>query len=286
VKRQQLILISLGIVLFTVIYFFGQTVPPRKNNTQANRDNISPNNQKPLEFQDILKAYSSRLSPSQLSFVDRLEHSVVRGDVKNQQIEAYSELAAFWRDSVDNAFLPSAYYTAEAAKLENSEKNLTFAAQLFLDNLPGQENQALKIWMADQAKSLFERALQLNPNNDSSKIGLGGSYIFGGTGDPQEVMKGIQQILEVANRDSTNVYAQFLLGLGGIESGQFDKAIARLMKVVQYQPGNVEAILSLAEANQHIGNKEAAVKWYREARRLIVNPDLLKEIDQRIKLLQ
>jgi tetratricopeptide (TPR) repeat protein len=285
-KRQQLILVFGGILLFIFIYFFGETLPPRKNNVPANKNIATSADQKPLEFQDILKVYTSKLGPAQSSYVNRLENSVVRGDVKNQQFTAYTQLAAFWRDSVENAFLPAAYYTAEAAKLENSEKNLTFAAQLFLDNLPGQDNQALKAWMANQAKSLFQRALQLNPDNDSSKIGLGASYIYGGTGDPQEVMQGIQQILEVVNRDSTNAYGQFMLGMGGIESGQFDKAIGRLIKVVRYQPGNVEAILALAEANQHVGNKAEAIKWYLESKKLIVNPELVKEIDKRINLLQ
>src|SRR6185369_10306762 len=100
-----------------------------------------------------------------------------------------------------NSFLPFAYYTSEAAKLENSEKKLTFAAQLFLNNLRGQDNQALRVWMAKQAKELFERALQVNPGNDSLKVGLGATYIFGsGTNNPQEVMQGIQKILEVAQR--------------------------------------------------------------------------------------
>jgi thioredoxin-like negative regulator of GroEL len=285
-KRQQLILTFGGILLFTILYFFGQTLPPKKNNAPSDKEHFAQNDQKPIEFHDILKAYSSKLNSTQTSYINRLENSVVRGDVKNQQIAAYRQLAEFWKDSVENAFLPAAYYTAEAAKLENSEKNLTFAAQLFLDNLPGQNNQALKIWMANQAKSLFQRALQLNPYNDSSKIGLGGSYIFGGSGEPQEIMQGVQQILEVVNRDSTNMYGQFILGLGGIESGQFDKAITRLGKVVKYQPGNVEAVLALAEANQHMGNKEEAIKWYQAGRKLIVNPELDKEIDQRIKLLQ
>jgi Tetratricopeptide repeat len=285
-KRQQLILIFGGILLFTILYFFGQTLPPKKNNALSNKETAGPNEQKPLEFHDILKAYSSKLNSVQASYINRLETSVVRGDVKNQQLTAYRQLAAFWKDSVENAFLPAAYYTAQAAKLENSEKNLTFAAQLFLDNLPGQNNQALKIWMANQAKSLFQRALQLNPNNDSSKIGLGGSYIFGGSGDPQEVMQGVQQVLEVVNRDSTNMYGQFILGLGGIESGQFDKAISRLEKVVRRQPGNIEAVLALAEANQHVGNKVEAIKWYQAGSMLLVNPELDKEIDQRIKSLQ
>jgi tetratricopeptide (TPR) repeat protein len=286
VKRQQIILAGGGLLLLTALYFFGHTVPPKKNNIASREENAVPNSEKSIDIQDILKASSSRLSSAQISHLNRLLNSVGRGDVKNQQLRAYQLLAGFWKDSVQDAFLPAAYYTAEAAKLENSEKSLTFAAQLFLVNLRGQDNPALKSWMAKQAKELFERALQLNPRSDSSKIGLGASYIFGSTANPQEVMQGIQQILEVVRRDSTNMYAQFILGLGGVESGQFDKAIERLTRVVRYQPDNIEAMLTLAEAYQRKGDKPNAVKWYTASKNLIVNPEVNKEIDKRIKLLQ
>jgi cytochrome c-type biogenesis protein CcmH/NrfG len=48
-------------------------------------------------------------------------------------------------------------------------------------------------------------------------------------------------------RDSTNMYAQFMLAYGGILSGQFDKAIERLEKVVHAEPTNSKPC-SLAEA--------------------------------------
>jgi cytochrome c-type biogenesis protein CcmH/NrfG len=99
-------------------------------------------------------------------------------------------------------------------------------------------------------------------------------------------MQGIQRILEVAHRDSTNMYAQFMLGLGGIESGQFDRAIDRLTTVVRHQPANIEAILLLAEVHQQKGNKADAIKWYDAAKKLISNPEMLQAIDQRMKTLQ
>ncbi|HMH33031.1 MAG TPA: tetratricopeptide repeat protein, partial [Puia sp.] len=174
----------------------------------------------------------------------------------------------------------------ESAKLENSEKSLTFAAQLFLNNLHGQY-PALKTWMANQAKELFERALTVNPQNDSVRVGLGGAYIFGGsTANPQEVMQGVQQILAVARRDSTNMYAQFMLGLGGIESRQFDKAIERLTRVVQHEPAHLEAIITLAEAYDQKGDKAQAIQWYERGKKFIANPEMIKEIDRRIKALQ
>ncbi len=178
-KKQQAIVAGSGIIILIVFYFFGNTVPPLKKSSSPADTGTTVQT---LDIKTILDAGKAKLSPARLAYVNRLENSVVRGDVKNQQIEADRQLAVFWKDSVQNGFLASAYYTGEAAKLENSEKSLTFAAQLFLNNLRGQDNPALKNWMANQSRNLFERAESLNPDNDSTKIGLGATYIFGGNG--------------------------------------------------------------------------------------------------------
>jgi lipopolysaccharide biosynthesis regulator YciM len=99
-------------------------------------------------------------------------------------------------------------------------------------------------------------------------------------------MQGIQQILEVARRDSTNMYAQLMLGIGGMVSGQLDKAIERLLKVVDHEPGNLEAVLTLAEAYERKGDKQNAIKWYTASKKMIANEAVVKEIDQRIRLLK
>jgi tetratricopeptide (TPR) repeat protein len=289
-KRQQILVASTGALLLLVLYFFGRSVPPlTKPVAQANGSGTGPSGQSPsktVDLQDILQTATARLTPAQMAYTTRLENSVVRGDVKIQQIKAYHQLSGFWRDSVRDGFLLSAYYLGESAKLENSEKSLTFAAQLFLQGLRDQDDPALKGWMAKRAKELFEKALVLNPGSDSLKVGLGASAIFdGSSGDVQETMQGVQQILEVARRDSTNMYAQFMLGLGGIESGQFDKAIDRLTTVIRHEPGNIEARLLLAATDQQTGDKAGALKEYETVKKLISNPDLLREVDQRIQSL-
>jgi tetratricopeptide (TPR) repeat protein len=286
-KRQQILLAGAGVFILLTLYFLGQTVPPHKKLVAAADGAAGAPAIKSIGLQDILQASQARLTPAQSSYVGRLQQSVVRGDVKAQQLNADRLLADFWKDSVQNGFLLYAYYTGEAAKLENSEKSLTFAAQLFLQSLRDQDNQALKIWMATNAKELFEKALELNPSNDSTKVGLGASYIFGSSADnPTEVMQGIQRILEVAHRDSTNMYAQFMLGLGGMESGQFDKAVERLTTVVRHEPANIEAMLLLAEVQQQKGDKAEAIRWYEAAKKLIGNPEMIRDIDQRIQSLR
>jgi len=286
-KKQQFLVAGTGVLVLYLLFFYGNTTPPRKAPDTAAGGAGAASAVKSIGFQDILSTLEAHLTPEQLSHVNRLQQSVVRGDVVAQQIGADRQLAAFWKDSASDGFLLYAYYTGEAAKLENSEKNLTFAARQFLEALQVQEDSQLKGWMATEAKELFEKALAINGSNDSTKVGLGASYIFGASaGDPTEVMKGIQQILEVSRRDSTNMYAQFMLGVGGVESGQLDNAIKRLTTVVRHEPANVEAMLLLAQAYQQKGDKADAVKNYQAARKLIVSPEMLKAIDQQIKNLQ
>ena len=262
----------------TFIYF-GKTTSPKKSEPVAAKPAI----EKIIESDKLLVHARERLIPAQLQWMTSLENSVKRGDVKNQQISVYRRLAAFWSDSI-HLFEPYAYYTAEAAKLENSEKSLTFAAHLFFTNLKSESDAPMQRWLATNAKDLFSRALQINPANDSSKIGLGACYIFGNLSD--NPMEGIGMIREVIQRNPDNMYGQFILGLGGIKSGQFDKAIERFKIVIRKEPGNLEAMLNLAEVYDRKGEKAEAVKWYRQVKANVNNADAQKELDARIKALQ
>lgn len=273
-----MILVGSGVILLCLVYFFGRTIPPKDKTMPAATPAAGQ-----LDIETILAASRQKLTPSQQAYVSKLETAVVRGDVKDQQIKVFRQLADFWRDSA-HLLLPYAWYTAKAAKLENSQKNLTFAAQFYLDGVRRQDEPALKRWMAIEAKELFEKALQLDPTNDSLKIGLGSCYLLGGISD--NPMQGIQMIRDVADRDPHNMYAQFMLGIGGIVSGQLDKAIERLTKVAEHEPANLEAILMLADACERKGDKTNAIKWYTAGRKLLKDPGFIKDIDERINVLK
>ena len=276
-KKEQLFLLAGATLLFCVVYFFGRTTPSKKNQVAIVSADTSYNIQK------VLEASRSQLTVDQRSRLAQLENSIVRGNVREQKAEVYKQIAAFYRDTA-HLLLPFAYYTGEAAKLENSEKSLTFAARFFLENARKQEDEGLKKWMAGESKQLFEKALVLDPADDSLKIGLGSCYIFGNIAD--NPMQGIMMIREVAERDPSNMYAQFMLGVGGLMSGQLDRAIDRLSIVASKQPDNVEVKLMLAEAYERKGDKQNAVKWYESVRSHIGNPEILQELDKRIQTLK
>ena len=281
--KKPIILTIAGLTLTLLLFFFGRTTETKTNNTAATAPALK-NSFNIIQFIDSNKAL---LNPERAIYITKLENGISRGDVPAQQIKAYNNLASFWKDSV-KVFEPYAYYVYESAKLDNSEKSLTFAAQLFLESLRAEHEEAKLNWETGIAIELFEKAILLNPNNADLKIGLGSCYIFGKgrSGDPQQNMKGIQELLSVVRKDSSNMKAQFVLGVGGFVSGQYDKAIERFTKVVTAQPENVEAIAFLADTYAAKGNKAEAIKWYNISKRLVNNPAYTKQVDDRIALIK
>lgn len=281
-KKPQLITIAIALLLTAAIYFFVRTTPKKKTVAATGQHGPADghNHDSTVTTDTILAMAKKQLSPEQMVRISTLENSISRGDVKDQQIHIYHQLANFWADSA-HIFEPYAWYTAEAARLENSEKSLTFAAQQFLDNLQADEVPERRKWKALQAKDLFERSLQLNPANDSAKIGLGAAYLYGGIS--ASPMEGILKIREVAEKDSTNIYAQMTLGKASLMSGQYEKAIDRFQAVIRQQPSNLDAILLMAEIYERTGDKKMAINWYQKSLLTTNRPEIKKAIEQRIE---
>lgn len=280
--NKRIILAIAGTVLVFALFFFGKTTTAKKDIptiTKAETPSFNIN--------DTLIAEKKKLSPAHLLYITNIENNISRGDIKSQSENQYTSLAIFWKDSV-SSFIPYAYYLSEAAKLDNSEKKLTFAARFMLENMRREDEPGKKVWEAQTAADLFERALKLDPENDDLKVGLGSCYVYGEgmIGNADQTMKGIQELLEVVKKDSNNMQAQLVLGVGGVISNQYDKAIERLNKVVSFDPHNLEAVSWLADAYAAKDDKKNAIKWYEQSKHLVNNPEFSKQIDERIKEVQ
>ena len=266
---------AIGLYAFSQKQFFGP--PPKPILTNKKRASAD------LTIDSFLVHVQSHLTPEQISRLNLLESKAQRETTSSQKIHAFHQLARYWRDSViiddrHEVFEPFAWYTAEAARLENSEKSLTFAARLFWSNLRDEPAPDKKRWKALQAKDLYERSLRINPSNDSLQVELGEVYLYGGIAMP---MEGVGMIRKVADKDPGNVYAQMAMGYASLTSGQTDKAIERFKKVVQLEHRNAEAHLLLADIYERTGNKKAAVEWYTKSIPLL-KPEFKQEVEQRI----
>ena len=269
-----------GLALLYFLYDFGKTDADIKRTIKKE---VINDQGLVYNTDSILANAKSKISNQQALRLSELEHSISRGDVKEQQLKIYHQLSHFWADSA-RIFEPYAWYEAQAARLENSEKTLIFAARLFLGDLRQEADPKKKKWKAEQANDLYERSLNINPSNDSAKVELGICNIYGGIAETP--MEGIQKIKAVLDRDSTNIYALMALADASIFSGQYDKAIERLKKINDIEPANLDAVLKLADAYTSLGRKKEAIEWYTKSLPLLKRDDWKQEVQKRINELK
>ena len=278
-NRTQIIFISGGAALLAVLLFWGTTVPEKV--LQPELPIVAS-----FDINSYLEASKKKLTASQLAELTRFEKLSSENTSPDQQAKAFDQLAKYWEDSLHNREA-AVFYINKSAVLVNSEKNLTFAARQILGEVRRQQENAKRNWEADVAIQLFEKAIALNPAKDSLKVELASCYIFGKGmgGDAQQTMKGVQQLLQVVRTDSANLQAQLVLGIGGVLSTQYDKAIPRLELVIKKEPNNLEAVSWLADAYAAKGDKENAIRCYNYSKLLVNDPQFSKEVDERIKSL-
>jgi tetratricopeptide (TPR) repeat protein len=282
VNKTQLSLVTVALLLLVSLFFFGKTHLPNINQPSPTAANDSGHAAQ--QTNELLTVSRSQLSPARLQYLQNIENQLDKSLPTEEKLHVLHQLSRFWADSADN-YLLYAFYNGEAAKLENSEKSLTFAARLFLNEMmSAQEETERQHWLAENAKDLFDKALIINPKNDSNRIGRGACYIFGQLSD--NPMEGILPIREIAEKQPDNMYAQMVLALGGRKSGQYDKAIERLLLIVSKEPDNLEAAFQLAECYELKGDKQQAVRWYGELKKRIKRPEIREDLDKRISQLK
>ena len=127
-KKPQWITIIVAVLLVAAIYTLGKTTPSKKtipltdNQQHSEDDGHDHGNAKvSITIDTILLMAKKQLTTDQVVRLNALENSITRGDVKVQQLRVYHQLSHFWKDSA-KIFEPYAWYEAEAARLENSEK--------------------------------------------------------------------------------------------------------------------------------------------------------------------
>jgi predicted Zn-dependent protease len=275
-KKQQLIISLIGIGLIFSIYFGAKTYTnkPKKqvaaSRDAENGDHSSHNEAIPdINFEEIKNKAFGQINSEQKQAIQALE-----GKTDPASLAAIS---AVWA-SAKQANM-AAKYKADQAKLEKSEKSLTFASQYFIDLFNLETNPALKKWQAIQAIELLEMVQTQNPKNTDAKIALASCYTDG-TG---ETMKGVQLLLGVVRENPKNIEAAIVLGRMAVQSSQFDKAITRLEGVLQLDSKNTEAMYHLAQAYKGKGDITKAKELLNKCKTIVNKEAFTAEIDQYLK---
>jgi lipopolysaccharide biosynthesis regulator YciM len=277
-RKGHYITLAAAVALLALIYFGANTKPPAPKGDKApvaSETGSAPATMKPASFADVLSAAKEPLAPEAATKVKSLEDELAAISDSSQMAVGFYKLSNFWKDN-KNARL-AAYYAAQSAKLENSEKKLNFAGQFFLDQLATDTSEAMQMWDVQQATEAFERSLTIDPASDTAKMGLAQCYIVSG-----EPMKGVGLLREIVAQKPDDVPANMILGKMSVQSGQFDKAIGRFETVLKTEPANTEAMYMLAVSYKETGNKAKAIELLEKCKQIVSNPAFSSDIDKYI----
>ena len=143
-----------SLVLLSTLYFLA----PRFKKSTISTDSATGQHQA-ITNASVLENAKLALSAEHKITLLSLDNELVKSKTKADSLHVYHEMTTFWGNTVGKPE-PYFYYTYTAALLENSEKSLTFAAQLLVDNLTSPEAPPdMQPWIAGNAKVLLEKAL-------------------------------------------------------------------------------------------------------------------------------
>ncbi|HTN45105.1 MAG TPA: tetratricopeptide repeat protein [Flavipsychrobacter sp.] len=276
------IVIAAALSVVAALFYLGNTTPPKPQGDKKmpsiedaaamQRSHVAH----PASFDSLLEAARKELPEHAKEEVAAVEKSIAAYKDSASMAGEFEKLAKVWQEHKQ---LPiAANYYLYAGKLANSEKKLTFAAQLFLDLARKSHSESVQAWEGQMAIEGFEKVLAINPENDTATVSLAECYI--GTG---QTMQGVLLLRDFTAKKPDNIPANLILGQQGIVSGQLDKALLRFENVLDKDPENMEALLGIAEVHKNKGNKVKAVEALERAKKIMNNPDFSKDIDNYIK---
>ncbi|MCD6012356.1 MAG: hypothetical protein K0Q79_2218 [Flavipsychrobacter sp.] len=239
-----------------------------------------PNTMRPASFDSILAASKAELPQAAADSVKMIESELTAIRDSSRMAVVFERLSKVWERQ--KKYHVAAFYNAKGAKLENSEKKLTFAGQFYLQLMENEPSPSVQMWDAGEAISCLEQSLKINPNNEEAKLALATVYVEG----TSETMKGVQMLLAITREKPDDIPANLLLGRMSIQSGQFDKAIGRFETVLKKEPENKEALYFLAQAYEGKGDKKKAIELLEKCKQVVNNPEFSKDIDQHINSLK
>ena len=271
--RNQIIVVSACAVLCLGIYLFADTKKPKDEKTAEGGHNTmqGQGQEKPQPEALNIEAYITDVNAK---IADKATQAKVE---KLLASKSYKEVIAEYQ-KLDKP-LAIAYYSVKVAETENKVEAYVGAGDYNSMLMQTAPDEKAKSFLSGNAVSCYKKAVDLDGGNTQNKIRLAGAYMESG-GAP---MQGVSILLDIVKQDSTNVDALLMLGRFGIISGQYDKAIARLEKILYLRPQNSEALLLLAEAYNGQGNKTKAIELLERCKKTVSNPEAKKEIENYIK---
>ncbi len=248
--REQWVVVISAVLLFIALYF-GCDTRPRKAPAAENPVAAAP---AVFDAPGMLKKMEAALRPEQAASLQPLKAALGTAADTTSRIAALEDLSGFWFE----AGRPDAagIYARQIAELTGSDQRWSIAGATFYEGIAGSTDPVIKRFCTDQAVSAFENAYSIQPADIAHKVNIALCYAENPPADAP--MKGPLMLLEMDKQHPGQPPVLMALARLALKTGQYDKAIGRLLEVLRVDPDHTRAICFLAQAYEAAGNTAEA----------------------------
>lgn len=269
-NKAQIIILLVLLSLVGYLFYMNYMTPESelKPTTAINRPDA-----KPFDFETYKASLGDSLS---LETKANIAEQTRIAEAADAGVFAIAQLANSW-DSLGFRLM-AANYLEKVANKVNDENSWYRAGQKYYEFSALTEDTGMMIYATNKAIYSFEKVVALNENNIEAKNSLAICYIK----DDLDIMKGVQILKDIVNRDSTNIQANYTLGMLSMRSGQMDKAVQRFETLTKLNPTNPDFYYFLGQCYMSLENKNQAIKAFETFQKLVPDMDAKKNIETTI----
>lgn len=245
-KKSHYLTIIIAIFAIALLYNMPRTVVNSKDR------GITPN-QSPKEVaqssEQSQEAHAQPLSKEQLAQLASERTAFLNAQNQTDKINTYHLFGEKLRNFAQ--FDSLAYYAKQLYQKYPSDQTLEMVADAYYEAFAFAMNKKKKVDLANTARAYYQKIQNPTPN---VSVKMGVTYVV--TSNP---MQGISMIKKVLEKNPNHQFALFNLGNLSMQSGQFEKAVARFKRVIALNNNDLESHLRLAECYLQLNQKEKAI---------------------------
>jgi len=250
-NREQVLSIAFFTILFLVLYLGCDT----KSQTQKLEEKSRAQNFELISIDRVEKEASEELPVSAKTALLEMRQVMQRAETDSVKVRTLKSMASLWY--AQGHPLISGHYAEQVAEIEQTTEAWNIAGTTYSIAMQKEtEGSNEKEHAISKSRKTLENALSLSPDNVETKINLALTYVEAPLED--NPMKGVLMLVGMSKEHPENPSVLFQLGRLSIKTGQFDKAVARLTKVIELRPTFREAHCLLAEAYRGKGQDDLA----------------------------
>ncbi len=256
-------MISAAVLLFAVLYFGFDTKPSKHKEIEKQRAGAFSS----TDISSMLVDAKAELPPQASASIMALESDVEKAASDTVKAASYRQLSSQWYQLEKTGI--AGYYAEKVAEITRDEEAWSIAGTTYSLCIQREQEEKIKSFCTEHAVQALEKALSLNPSNMQHKVNL--ALVYAENPSKENPMKGILMLVDLNKQYPDDVLVLTQLGRLGIKTGQFEKAVKRLERVISLEPDNKTANCLLSQAYDGLGESAKAADFKSKCEKLSGN---------------